>query len=72
MQITEEWGLSEDDSSLCHISKERDTQAEIETPTNARIQATLTKRAPRKIPACIVLAHTLNLDFVYILHFVDI
>jgi len=57
--------------SVCHVPKERFTKAGSETPTYARIQTTRTKKAPRKIPASIVLEHILNLDLVYILHFVD-
>jgi hypothetical protein len=56
---------------VCHVTKEILRKAELETPKNARIQATLTKKAPRKIPASIVLAQTINLDLAYILHFVD-
>jgi hypothetical protein len=73
VQMTEERGLSEDDRSVCHIPKERERQAEFETPTNARIQATLTKKGSEENPSSSVLAHTLNLNLVHtrILHFVD-
>jgi hypothetical protein len=48
--MTEERGLSEDDRSVRHIPKESERQADFETPTNARIQATLTKKDSEENP----------------------
>jgi hypothetical protein len=41
----------------CHISKEIFTKAECKNPKNPKLQATLTKKAPRILPASSVLTH---------------